>query len=57
MQKMKEKMKGYTDMYLSGSREIYRVWKFDFFPRHAHLFITAELQNFLLCNFLCLVHL
>lgn len=26
MQKMKEKMKGYTDMYLSGSREIYQVW-------------------------------
>lgn len=24
--KMKEKMKGYTDMYLTGSREIYRVW-------------------------------
>src|SRR3954471_7897719 len=26
MQKMKEKMKGYTDMYLTGSREIYQVW-------------------------------
>ena len=25
MQKMKEKMKGYTDMYLTGSREIYQV--------------------------------
>ncbi|MGN6616809.1 MAG: NIPSNAP family protein [Ilyomonas sp.] len=24
-QKMKEKMKGYTDMYLTGSREIYHV--------------------------------
>ena len=24
--KMKEKMKGYHDMYISGSREIYRVW-------------------------------
>lgn len=26
MKKMNEKMKGYTDMYLTGSREIYRVW-------------------------------
>ena len=26
MKKMAEKMKGYTDMYLTGSREIYRVW-------------------------------
>jgi len=26
MKKMKEKMKDYTDMYLTGSREIYRVW-------------------------------
>ena len=26
MQKMKEKMKGYHDMYLSGSREIYKIW-------------------------------
>jgi hypothetical protein len=26
MQKMKEKMKGYTDMYLTGSREVYRTW-------------------------------
>ena len=25
MEKMKEKMKGYTDMYLTGSREIYQV--------------------------------
>lgn len=24
--KMKEKMQGYHDMYLSGSREIYQVW-------------------------------
>lgn len=24
--KMKEKMAGYTDMYLTGSREIYQVW-------------------------------
>jgi heme-degrading monooxygenase HmoA len=24
--KMKEKMKGYQDMYVSGSREIYQVW-------------------------------
>jgi len=24
--KMKEKMAGYTDMYQSGSREIFRVW-------------------------------
>jgi hypothetical protein len=26
MKEMKEKMKGYTDMYLTGSREIYKVW-------------------------------
>src|SRR3954471_12190126 len=26
MKKMKEKMKDYTDMYLTGSREIYQVW-------------------------------
>jgi hypothetical protein len=26
MRKMREKMKGYTDMYLSGSREIFQVW-------------------------------
>lgn len=26
MKKMQEKMKGYTDMYLTGSREIYKVW-------------------------------
>ena len=26
MKKMAEKMKGYTDMYLTGSREIYQVW-------------------------------
>ena len=26
MKKMEEIMKGYTDMYLTGSREIYRVW-------------------------------
>lgn len=26
MRKMKEKMKGYTDMYVTGSREIYKVW-------------------------------
>jgi len=26
MKKMKEKMAGYHDMYLSGSREIYKVW-------------------------------
>jgi len=26
MKKMQEKMKGYTDMYLTGSREIYRTW-------------------------------
>ncbi|MDF2193234.1 NIPSNAP family protein [Paraflavitalea sp. CAU 1676] len=26
MKKMSEKMAGYTDMYLTGSREIYRVW-------------------------------
>ncbi|HET6996551.1 MAG TPA: hypothetical protein VFI06_16265, partial [Chitinophagaceae bacterium] len=26
MKKMQEKMKGYTDMYLTGSREIFQVW-------------------------------
>jgi NIPSNAP len=26
MKKMKEKMKDYHDLYLTGSREIYRVW-------------------------------
>jgi len=26
MRKMKEMMKDYHDMYLTGSREIYRVW-------------------------------
>ena len=26
MKKMKEKMKDYHDMYLTGSREIYKVW-------------------------------
>ena len=26
MKKMQEAMKGYTDMYLTGSREIFRVW-------------------------------
>jgi heme-degrading monooxygenase HmoA len=26
MKKMKEKMKGYQDMYLTGSREIFQVW-------------------------------
>lgn len=26
MRIMKEKMKGYQDLYLSGSREIYQVW-------------------------------
>ena len=26
MKKMQEKMAGYTDMYLTGSREIYQVW-------------------------------
>jgi hypothetical protein len=26
MKAMMEKMKGYTDLYLTGSREIYRVW-------------------------------
>ncbi len=26
MKKAMEKMKDYTDMYVSGSREIYRVW-------------------------------
>ena len=26
MKKMKEKMKGYHEMYLTGSREIYHVW-------------------------------
>ncbi len=25
-EKMAEKMKGYHDMYLTGSREIYKVW-------------------------------
>ena len=25
-QKMKEKMKGFNDMYVSGSREIFQVW-------------------------------
>jgi heme-degrading monooxygenase HmoA len=25
MKQIKEKMKGYTDMYISGSREIYRI--------------------------------
>ncbi|MBT1711097.1 hypothetical protein KK062_22835 [Fulvivirgaceae bacterium PWU5] len=25
-QKMQEKMKGYTEMYQSGSREIFQVW-------------------------------
>lgn len=24
--KMAKKMEGYTDMYLTGSREIYKVW-------------------------------
>jgi heme-degrading monooxygenase HmoA len=26
MKKMKEKMAGYTEMYQTGSREIYQVW-------------------------------
>jgi heme-degrading monooxygenase HmoA len=26
MRKMKEKMKDYHDMYMTGSREIYQVW-------------------------------
>lgn len=26
MKRMQEKMEGYHDMYLTGSREIYRVW-------------------------------
>ena len=26
LKKMKEKMKGYHDMYSSGSREIFQVW-------------------------------
>ena len=26
MKNMKEKMQGYHDMYLTGSREIYQVW-------------------------------
>jgi heme-degrading monooxygenase HmoA len=26
MKKMKEKMAGYTDMYLTGSREIFKAW-------------------------------
>ena len=26
MKKMKEKMANYTEMYLTGSREIYKVW-------------------------------
>jgi heme-degrading monooxygenase HmoA len=26
MKKMQEAMKGYQDMYLTGSREIYQVW-------------------------------
>ena len=26
MKKMKEIMKGYHDMYLTGSREVYQVW-------------------------------
>ena len=26
MKKMKEKMEGYHEMYLTGSREIYQVW-------------------------------
>lgn len=26
MKKMQEKMSGYQDMYLTGSREIYKVW-------------------------------
>ena len=26
MKRMQEKMKGYQDMFLTGSREIYKVW-------------------------------
>jgi heme-degrading monooxygenase HmoA len=26
MKKMQDAMKGYTDLYLTGSREIYKVW-------------------------------
>jgi heme-degrading monooxygenase HmoA len=26
MKRMQEKMQGYQDMYLTGSREIYKVW-------------------------------
>ncbi len=26
MKKMQEKMQGYHDMYLTGSREIYKIW-------------------------------
>jgi len=26
MKKMEEALKGYTDMYLTGAREIYKVW-------------------------------
>ena len=26
MKKMKEKMQGFQDMYLTGSREIYQIW-------------------------------
>ena len=26
-QALRDKMKGYTDMYLTGGREIYRVWE------------------------------
>lgn len=26
MKKMKEKMKGYHEMYISGTREIFQVW-------------------------------
>lgn len=26
MKKMQEAMKGYTEMYLTGAREIYKVW-------------------------------
>ncbi len=26
MKKMKEKMEGYHDMYLTGSRQIYKIW-------------------------------
>src|SRR4030095_8001195 len=31
MKKMREKMAGYTDMYLTGSREIYQVWGGEYF--------------------------